>query len=143
MTLFEQALCMESVLDELTGFGPLGNLVRDSTIAVIEVFEIDHVVVTKEGKLHDTDTAFESREHLRKIIERHISKKLSEICAQTSWNLEGNLTLIVSWTNRKKGSPLITIKKGSDFEGAMILSKSPKKDGPDESEEKSQHLNVD
>ncbi len=60
----------QSLLDELTGFGPLSPMIRMKEISEIMVNGPDRIFVEHRGKLHETGVRFFNEKHLIQIIQR-------------------------------------------------------------------------
>ena len=62
------------LLDEVTGLGPLENLLRDNTISDILVNTANTVYIERRGKLELTGIRFRDNGHLQQIINRIVSR---------------------------------------------------------------------
>jgi pilus assembly protein CpaF len=62
------------VLDEVLGLGPLEPLLADPTVADILVNGFDQVYVERRGRLAKASVRFKDNEHLRKIIDRIVTR---------------------------------------------------------------------
>jgi pilus assembly protein CpaF len=62
------------VRDDVLGHGPLERLLEDPAVTEIMVNGPDMVYVEKDGRLTRSDARFTSEEHLRRIIERIVSR---------------------------------------------------------------------
>ena len=60
----------QSLLDELTGFGPLSPMIRMKDITEIMVNGPDRIFIECRGRLHETGVRFFSEKHLIQIIQR-------------------------------------------------------------------------
>ena len=60
----------QSLLDELTGFGPLSPLIRSRDISEIMVNGPDRIFVECKGRLYETGVRFFDEKHLIQIIQR-------------------------------------------------------------------------
>lgn len=60
----------QEMLDELTGFGPLENLINDDRINDILVNGAEHIFVERAGKLHPTDLRFIDDDHVLRVVRR-------------------------------------------------------------------------
>jgi pilus assembly protein CpaF len=60
--------------DDVLGFGPLQRLLDDSAVSEIMVNGPDAIYVERNGKLERTATRFASEEHLRRVIDRIVSR---------------------------------------------------------------------
>ncbi len=70
----ERERMIQDLLDELTGFGPLEPLLRDTTISDILVNTYATVYIERRGKLELTHVRFRDHEHLMRIIGRIVSR---------------------------------------------------------------------
>jgi pilus assembly protein CpaF len=60
--------------DDVLGYGPLQRLLDDSAVSEIMVNGPDAIYVERSGKLERTATRFTSEEHLRRVIDRIVSR---------------------------------------------------------------------
>jgi pilus assembly protein CpaF len=60
--------------DDVLGFGPLQRLLDDGTVTEIMVNGPDNIYVEQSGKLQRTAARFTSEEHLRRVIDRIVSR---------------------------------------------------------------------
>ena len=65
---------IRDVQDDVLGHGPLQKLLDDPTVSEIMVNGPDMVYVEQNGKLTRSGAAFTSEEHLRRVIERIVSR---------------------------------------------------------------------
>ncbi|VTS08162.1 type ii secretion system protein e : Type II secretion system protein E OS=Pirellula staleyi (strain ATCC 27377 / DSM 6068 / ICPB 4128) GN=Psta_1434 PE=4 SV=1: T2SE [Tuwongella immobilis] len=70
----DRELIIESILDEVLGFGPLEPLLKDPTVSDILVNGPKSVYVERRGKLEKTEIVFRDNDHLLQIIDRIVSK---------------------------------------------------------------------
>jgi pilus assembly protein CpaF len=70
----ERERMIQDLLDELTGFGPLETLLRDTTISDILVNTYATVYIERRGKLELTPVRFRDNDHLMRIIGRIVSR---------------------------------------------------------------------
>ena len=70
----ERQRIIQDVQHEILGLGPLEPLLADPTISDILVNTHRQVYVERRGKLEITDTHFANEAHLRKIIDRIVSR---------------------------------------------------------------------
>ncbi|GAA1650269.1 CpaF family protein [Georgenia ruanii] len=70
----ERRRLTREVLDEVLGLGPLQRLLDDESVTEVMVNGPEMVYVEQHGKLSRTSVRFSSDEHLRRIIERIVSK---------------------------------------------------------------------
>ena len=70
----ERQSIVRDIQNEVLGLGPLEPLLADPTISDILVNTHSHVYVERRGRLEMTDTHFADEAHLRKIIDRIVSR---------------------------------------------------------------------
>ena len=70
----ERRRLIREIADEVMGFGPLQRLLEDPSITEVMVNRFDQIYVERHGQLALTDLQFSSDDHLRKVIERIVSK---------------------------------------------------------------------
>jgi pilus assembly protein CpaF len=70
----ERDSIVESVLDELTGLGPLETLLKDPTISDVLVNGHEKVYVERAGKLVQVDIRFRDDRHLIHTIQRMVAR---------------------------------------------------------------------
>src|ERR1051325_3977727 len=68
ITRVERQKMLESILDEILGFGPIQPLLNDDTITEVMVNGPFRVYCERKGKLVLTDTTFQNDEHVMRII---------------------------------------------------------------------------
>src|SRR6266851_1737329 len=69
----ERQKMLESILDEILGFGPIQPLLNDDTITEVMVNGPFRVYTERKGKLQLSDVSFQNDEHVMRIIERIIA----------------------------------------------------------------------
>lgn len=74
LTPEERTRLVRDVADDVLGYGPLQRLLDDPSVTEIMVNRMDQIYVERKGKLKLTESRFSSEEHLRKVIERIVSK---------------------------------------------------------------------
>src|SRR5450759_488540 len=70
----ERQVLIQSVLDDILGYGPIDRLLRDPGISEIMVNGPDHVYIERDGKITGTDVRFVDEIHLRRIIDKIVSQ---------------------------------------------------------------------
>ncbi|TRW42766.1 CpaF family protein [Georgenia yuyongxinii] len=70
----ERRRLIREVLDDALGLGPLQRLIDDESVTEVMVNGPDMVYVEQHGKLARTGARFTSEEHLRRVIERIVSR---------------------------------------------------------------------
>lgn len=61
---------IDSVTDEVIGYGPIGPYLRDSSISEVMVNGPDLTYIERQGKLIETEVRFRDNEHVMQIVER-------------------------------------------------------------------------
>lgn len=74
LTPDERRRLIQDVADDVLGYGPLQRLLDDEDITEIMVNRADQIYIERRGQLVLADTSFKSEEHLRRVIERIVSK---------------------------------------------------------------------
>jgi pilus assembly protein CpaF len=74
LTIEQQRRLVRDVTDDVLGHGPLQRLLDDTDVTEIMVNGPDTIYVERAGQLSLSDVKFTSEDHLRKIIERIVSK---------------------------------------------------------------------
>ena len=74
LTAEQQQRLVRDVQDDVLGLGPLQQLLDEPSVTEIMVNGPDMVYVEQNGKLLVTDVSFSSEDHLRRIIERIVSR---------------------------------------------------------------------
>ncbi|GAB7532602.1 CpaF family protein [Pseudomonas sp. 3A(2025)] len=67
---YEMERLAEELVDELTGFGPLEVLLRDTSVTEILVNGPSKVFVERDGVLHHTDLRFIDSHHVERVMQR-------------------------------------------------------------------------
>ncbi|MGY1773119.1 CpaF family protein [Blastococcus sp. SYSU D00813] len=70
----ERARLTAELADDVLGFGPLQRLLDDDTVSEIMVNGPEMIYVEQGGKLVRTGSRFTSEEHLRRVIDRIVSR---------------------------------------------------------------------
>ncbi|MFW0772368.1 CpaF family protein [Paenarthrobacter nitroguajacolicus] len=70
----ERRRLIREISDEVMGYGPLQRLLEDPSVTEVMVNRFDQIYVERHGHLALTEMQFSSDDHLRKVIERIVSK---------------------------------------------------------------------
>ena len=114
--LSEGKQLLQSVLDEVCGYGPLTPLMQDDSIAEITVVGPRFAYVERNGMMEDVPCTFEDDRHMQRIIENMLRKAGRHM--RNDWPIvdvrlpDGSLVNIVMPPSAVNG-PTITIRKGS------------------------------
>lgn len=74
LTKDERQRLIRGVSDDVLGYGPLQHLLEDESVTEIMVNGPDMIFVEQNGKLVRSRVRFPSEEHLRRVIERIVSR---------------------------------------------------------------------
>ncbi len=74
LTTADRARIAQEVADEILGHGPLEPYLRDAEVSEIMVNGPDQIYVERSGRLHLVDAAFQSEAHLRRTIDKIVSR---------------------------------------------------------------------
>jgi pilus assembly protein CpaF len=74
LTLSERARLVQEIIDDVLGLGPLEKFLIDSDITEIMVNGPEKIYVERQGKLTLSGSRFTDEEHLRRVIERIVTK---------------------------------------------------------------------
>lgn len=74
LTPDERRRLIRDVADDVLGLGPLQRMLDDPAVTEIMVNRMDQIYVERSGKIVLTDSSFSSEDHLRRVIERIVSK---------------------------------------------------------------------
>lgn len=74
LTILERQRLVREVQDDVLGLGPLQPLIDDPTITEVMVNGPDRVYVERSGRIEATRVFFEDETHLRRIIERIVTR---------------------------------------------------------------------
>jgi pilus assembly protein CpaF len=74
LTASDRAKAYQQIVDEILGHGPIEPLLRDPDVTEIMVNAWDRIYVERFGQIHSVDTAFTDETHLRRVIDRIVSR---------------------------------------------------------------------
>jgi pilus assembly protein CpaF len=74
LTATDRAKAYQQILDEILGHGPIEPLLRDPDVTEIMVNAWDRIYVERFGQIHSVDNAFTDESHLRRVIDRIVSR---------------------------------------------------------------------
>ncbi len=74
MSLEERERMVQEIINEVFGLGPIEGLLADSTVSDILVNGYSEVYVERRGLLEKTGITFNNDDHLRRIIDRIVSR---------------------------------------------------------------------
>jgi pilus assembly protein CpaF len=112
----ERQALVQSVTDDVLGYGPIDPLLRDDTLTEIMVNGPDHVYVERAGRLVLTDVKFVDETHLRRIIDKIVSqvgRRVDEANPMVDARLPDGSRVNVVVHPLSIGGPFMTIRKFS------------------------------
>jgi pilus assembly protein CpaF len=74
MSSVDRARVSQEIADDILGYGPLEPLLRDSELSEVMVNAFDNIYIERSGKLVKTDAQFADEAHLRRTIDKIVSK---------------------------------------------------------------------
>ena len=74
MSSADRARVSQEIADDILGYGPLEPLLRDPDLSEVMVNAFNSIYIERSGKLVKTDAAFNDEAHLRRTIDKIVSK---------------------------------------------------------------------
>ncbi|WP_026369707.1 CpaF family protein [Kallotenue papyrolyticum] len=114
MSRSERARLLEMILHDITGLGPLEDLLADPEISEIMVNGPKQIYVERKGKLQKTTTTFLNDEHAMRIIDRIIAplgRRVDESSPMVDARLKDGSRVNVIIRPISLIGPVITIRK--------------------------------
>jgi len=74
LTASDRTKAYQQIVDEILGHGPIEPLLRDPDVTEIMVNSWDRIYVERFGQIHAVDAAFTDESHLRRVIDRIVSR---------------------------------------------------------------------
>src|SRR6266581_2653811 len=74
LTREERRQIIREITDDILGYGPLENFLRDDSVTEVMVNAYDRIYVERLGKIDRTDAAFVDNAHLLRIIDKIVSQ---------------------------------------------------------------------
>src|SRR5437899_6588553 len=78
LTREERRQIIREITDDILGYGPLENFLRDDSVTEVMVNAHDQIYVERLGKLERTQASFADNSHLLRIIDKIVSQIRSE-----------------------------------------------------------------
>jgi len=116
LTVAERQVLVQSVTDDVLGYGPIDPLLRDDTITEVMVNGPNLVYVERSGKLTLSDVRFVDETHLRRIIDKIVSqvgRRVDEANPMVDARLPDGSRVNVVVHPLSIGGPFMTIRKFS------------------------------
>lgn len=112
----ERRRLIREIADEVMGLGPLQRLLEDPSVTEIMVNRFDRIYIERNGHLSLTGSQFSSDDHLRKVIERIVSKvgrRIDESSPLVDARLEDGSRVNAIIPPLAVNGPALTIRKFS------------------------------
>jgi pilus assembly protein CpaF len=74
MTSADRTRIAQEIADDILGYGPIEPLLRDPSLSEVMVNSFQDIFVERSGKLVKVDTSFTDEAHLRRTIDKIVSK---------------------------------------------------------------------
>ncbi len=113
LTMMEKGILLQSVLDEVFGFGPLSPILRDPAVGDVYVHNASSIYVERDGKFIETTETFESDQHLRQVIDRilhHQGMRLDSDSRVVSCTLPNGSWVITGGRPETHDSPFLMLR---------------------------------
>ena len=110
----ERQQLVQSVFDDVLGYGPIDRLLREPSINEVMVNGPDKVFVEREGKIQLTDVRFVDESHLRRIIDKIVSqvgRRVDEATPMVDARLPDGSRVNVVVHPLAIGGPFMTIRR--------------------------------
>jgi pilus assembly protein CpaF len=110
----ERQALVQSVFDDVLGYGPIDKLLRDSGINEVMINGPEAVYVERNGKMELTDVRFVDEGHLRRIIDKIVSqvgRRVDEATPMVDARLPDGSRVNVIVHPLAIGGPFMTIRR--------------------------------
>ena len=117
LALDELVSIRDTIAAEVVGHGPLQPLLDDPTVTEIMVNAPDLIFVERAGRLEETDAAFFSEDHLRRVIDRivgHVGRQINESSPLVDARMDDGSRVNAIIPPLAIDGPQLTIRKFSD-----------------------------
>jgi pilus assembly protein CpaF len=114
LTSQEREAVVQSVFDDVLGYGPIDTLLRDPEINEVMVNGPDKVYVERNGKIVLTDVRFVDEAHVRRIIDKIVSqvgRRVDEATPMVDARLPDGSRVNVIIHPLAIGGPFMTIRR--------------------------------
>jgi pilus assembly protein CpaF len=116
LSLTEKERLSKDIRDELLGYGPLEQLLHDSTVNDILVNGYNNIYVERRGKLEKVSVRFKDNAHLLKIIEKiasGVGRRVDESCPMVDARLPDGSRVNAIISPLALDGPALSIRKFS------------------------------
>jgi pilus assembly protein CpaF len=114
LTVGERQALVQSVTDDVLGYGPIDQLLRDETITEVMVNGPHHIYVERAGRIEMTDVKFVDDVHVRRIVDKIVSqigRRVDEANPMVDARLPDGSRVNVVVHPLAIGGPFMTIRK--------------------------------
>jgi len=114
LTANERAGVVQSVFDDVLGYGPIDSLLRDPAINEVMVNGPEKIYVERNGKIVLTDVKFVDENHVRRIIDKIVSqvgRRVDEATPMVDARLPDGSRVNVIIHPLAIGGPFMTIRR--------------------------------
>jgi len=116
MPRLERSNIAEELYKDIMGYGPLEDLLSDTSVTEIMINGCDQVFIEKNGRLHQAEVGFRNQEHLLNIIDRIVSsigRHVDEASPMVDARLKDGSRVNVIIPPLSLVGPVMTIRKFS------------------------------
>ena len=110
----ERQALVQSVFDDVLGYGPIDRLLREPTINEVMINGPNSIYIEREGKIELTDVKFVDENHLRRIIDKIVSqvgRRVDEATPMVDARLPDGSRVNVVVHPLAIGGPFMTIRR--------------------------------
>jgi pilus assembly protein CpaF len=114
LTAHERQQLVGSVTDDVLGYGPIDQLLRDETITEVMVNGPHNIYVERSGRIELTDVKFTDEVHVRRIVDKIVSqigRRVDEANPMVDARLPDGSRVNVVVHPLSIGGPFMTIRK--------------------------------
>ncbi len=117
ITKLDKQKLITEIIDETTGFGPINQLIHDSSVSEIMVNGPESVYIEKKGRLIRSDVKFKDDQHVMKVIEKIVAplgRRIDESSPMVDARLPNGSRVNAIIPPLALNGPSITIRKFSE-----------------------------
>ena len=114
MPAVDEAFLRRAVIDDILGFGPLQDLIDDPSVSEVMVNGANAVYVERSGTITKTERAFDTDEHLRRVVDRMLrasGRRVDQSSPMVDARLVDGSRLNVVLPPLSVDGPAVTIRK--------------------------------
>ncbi|NLK86473.1 MAG: CpaF family protein [Clostridiaceae bacterium] len=117
ITKLDKQKLITEIIDETIGFGPINQLIHDTSVSEIMVNGPDSVYVEKKGRLIRSDVKFKDDQHVMRVIEKIVAplgRRIDESSPMVDARLPNGSRVNAIIPPLSLNGPSITIRKFSE-----------------------------